>query len=227
MNKRQTLIALSVIACCIACVGDFVVLFVFGSQYPGYSQLYSTMSSLGASSSPVSFIVSAWWIMLGLLFFVFAFGFRLAFSPANKYVNLAFWLIIIYGVGEGLGSGVFKADHSEGLLTVSAIIHDILGGIGVTAIICLPLVMQKIIPRSTNPGFHLLSKFIFVIGLLLLLLFIMRFTTEGETTSWLNMKGLWQRLFVFVYYVYLLIIGVIMVKDHMIAKKGIKKKDTK
>ncbi len=226
MNKRKTLIVLSVIACCVACVGDFVVLFVFGSQYPGYSQFYDTMSSLGATASPVSFIVSAWWIILGLLFFVFAFGFRLAFSPVNKYVNLAFWLIIIYGLGEGLGSGLFKADHQDGLLTSSAIIHDIFGGFGVSAILLLPLVMQKIIPRSVNPGFHLLSKFILVIGFVLLLLFTLRFTNNGESEL-LRLKGLWQRLFVFFYYLYLLIIGAIIVRNHLIAKKGIKKNDTK
>lgn len=220
MNKKNALIVLSVIACFVACVGDFVVLFVFGSQYPGYSQLYSTMSSLGATASPVSFIVSSWWIMLGLLFFLFALGFRLAFSPVNKYVNLAFWLIIIYGAGEGLGSGIFKADHQDGLLVVSAIIHDILGGIGVTALVILPLVMQKIIPRSTIPGFHQLSKFVFVTVLLLLLLFMLRFTDNGKIEL-LSMKGLWQRLFVFVYYVYLLIIGAIMVRNHQIGKKEI------
>ncbi len=222
MNKKNTLIALSVIACYVACVGDFVILFVFGSKYPGYSQLYSTMSSLGATASPVSFVVSAWWIMLGLLFFVFALGFRQAFSPANKYVKLAFWLIIIYGLGEGLGSGLFKADHQDGLMIVSAIIHDILGGIGVTAIVLLPLVMQKIIPRSAIPGFHLLSKLIFVIGLMLLMIFMLRFN-GNEETELLNMKGLWQRLFVSVYYVYLLVIATIMVRDHLLVKKEIKK----
>ncbi len=226
MNKRQTLIVLSVIACYVACVGDFVVLFIFGNQYPGYSQLYNTMSSLGASASPVSLIVSTWWVILGLLFVMFAFGFRQAFSPTNKYVILAFWLIIMYGLGEGLGSGLFKADHQNGKLTTSAIIHDILGGIGVAAILLLPLIMQKIIPRSTNHGFHLLSKLILIIGLVLLLLFTLRFA-DNEAIELVRLKGLWQRLFVFVYYVYLLIIGAIMVRDHLNAKKGIKTNDTK
>lgn len=226
MNKKKTLIALSVIACCIACVGDFVVLFVFGSQYPGYSQLYNTMSALGATASPVSSVVSAWWILLGLLFFMFAVGFRLAFSPADKYVKLAFWLILIYGLGEGLGSGLFKADYQNGLLTLSAILHDILGGIGVTAILLLPLVMQKIIPPSTNPGFHLLSKFVFAIGFILLLLFTLRFANNNETAL-VQLSGLWQRLLVFVYYAYLMIIGAIMVRDYLIAAKRIRRNDTK
>ena len=226
MNKRNLLIVLSVIACCIACVGDFVVLFVFGRQYPGYSQLYSTMSSLGATASPVSFVVSAWWIIMGLLFFVYALGFRLAFSPVNKYVNLAFWLIVIYGAGEGLGSGFFKANHQEGLFILTAFIHDILGGIGVAAIVFLPLVMQKIIPSSAIPGFHLLSKFVFVTGFILLLLFTLRFTNNGESELF-RLKGLWQRLFVLVYYLYLLTIGAIIVRDHLIATKRIKKNNTK
>lgn len=215
MNNRKTLIVISVIACTVACVGDFVVLFVFGNRYPGYSHLYNTMSSLGATASPVSSIVSVWWIILGFLFFLFAFGFRQAFSPANKFIKLAFWLIIIYGLGEGLGSGLFKADTQGGFLTFSAIVHDILGGIGIAAILILPLVMQKIIHRSANPEFHLLSKFVFIVGFILLLLFTLRFANNGEIEL-VKLKGLWQRLFVFLNYIYLLIIGVIMVRDNLI-----------
>ncbi|MBK6478875.1 MAG: hypothetical protein IPF93_11415 [Saprospiraceae bacterium] len=37
-----------------ACIGDWVVLFVLGRYYPGYSQLEHSISSLGASNSPVA-----------------------------------------------------------------------------------------------------------------------------------------------------------------------------
>jgi hypothetical membrane protein len=101
-------------ACFAGCIGDFLSLFILGPEYPGYSQMHDTMSSLGSSTSPVSDIISAWWVILGILMIIFAFGFRAAYPHDNKYVRIVFWLLILYGLGEGLGSGLFKADRVSG-----------------------------------------------------------------------------------------------------------------
>jgi hypothetical membrane protein len=110
MKKSSTFIYFSVIACIIACVGEFVSLFILGEYYPGYSQLKDTMSSLGVSCSPVSSEISIWWIIMGVLFIIFAFGLEKAFFNKGRYAKIAAGLIICYGLGEGIGSGVFKAD---------------------------------------------------------------------------------------------------------------------
>jgi hypothetical membrane protein len=57
-NNR--IVKVSCIVCIIACIGDFAVMFFLGTFYPGYSQLKNTMSSLGASVSPVSDLKSIW-----------------------------------------------------------------------------------------------------------------------------------------------------------------------
>jgi hypothetical protein len=195
----------------IVCAGDFLILFVFGAFYPGYSQLYNTMSSLGATVSPVSDPVSWSWIMLGLLCVFFGYSLRKAFVPADKFVILASWLLIVYGLGEFVGSGVFKADHIGNTITNSAVVHGILGTIGLVALYLMPLAMLKVIPRKENPGFHTLSWTVFGVGIILAILFNFRFfhSTENQLD---RLEGLWQRLLAFDFYIYLVVIILTMLK---------------
>jgi hypothetical protein len=176
------------------------------------------MSSLGSSESPVSDIISAWWIILGILMIIFAFGFRAAYFRSDKNARIAFWLIILYGLGEGVGSGLFKADRIAGSYATSFIVHDILGSIGVLAIVLLPLAVKKIKPFCFSQAFVLFSHFVMIVGLLFLILFSTRFIDFGKNQIALY-KGLWQRLFVLVYYIYLMAIAVRMARDS-IRKKG-------
>ncbi len=218
MNKvKCNIVIWGALAGVVGCAGDFVVLFVFGNYYPGYSQLFNTMSSLGATISPVSNIVSSLWIVLGLIFIYFGFSLRKAFLPETIYVKLASWLIIIYGLGEFIGSGLFKADHIGNTATNSAVVHGILGTIGIIALIFLPLVMKKIIPRTTHPGFHSLSWIVLIAGLVIMVLFNFRFFVK-EDNILNDLEGLWQRLFAVDYYIYLFVIIFIMVKKQLTVK---------
>jgi hypothetical membrane protein len=202
MNNRRILVFAGAAACFTGCIGDFLSLFLLGPEYPGYSQVYDTMSSLGSSKSPVSDIISVWWIILGILMILFALGFRSAFTPGGKYVKVVFWLIILYGLGEGLGSGLFKADRVSGSYATSFIVHDILGGAGVIALLILPLFATRIEPTFSSQGFKRFSHFTLVLGSLFLILFSFRFV-GNENDILVRYKGLWQRLFVLVYYIYL------------------------
>jgi hypothetical protein len=215
MINNKTIIRIASIACFIGCIGDFWITFVLGNYDPGYSQLHNTMSALGISSSPVSGIISTWWILLGILMIIFAYGLGKAFGFDNRYVKLAAILLVLYGLGEGFGSGIFKADHVKNSLTDSAIVHEIMGGIGVAAIVIFPLAMNKVIPRTNNPGFHILSLTAFIVGLFFLTMFLIRILPEEPNKVSLY-KGLWQRLFVLDYYLYMMVIAVIMIKKQQV-----------
>ncbi|MEP6803961.1 MAG: DUF998 domain-containing protein [Flavobacterium sp.] len=195
------------IICIAACISDFVVLFLLGSYYSGYSQLKNTISSLGANVSPVSDLISIWWMFIGIIFIFFGFIFRKAFDKNLKYVRIASVLIMLYGLGEGIGSGLFKADRIAGKMTNSFIIHDIMGGIGIIAALILPLVMLKIMTRKNAPGFYVFSWTIFVIGFITLFLFINNFSYNNIIHFY---RGLWQRLFMLNLYVYFIAISVVM-----------------
>lgn len=203
------MIKLIAIVFIIACISDFIILFLLGSYYPGYSQLKNTMSSLGATISPVSKIISTWWILLGIVFVFFGIIFRKAFNKKLRSVKLASLLIILYGLGEGMGSGIFKANKATEEITKSLTMHDILGGIGVIAALIFPLVMNKIITKKEMAYFYSFSWIVFVIGIITMSLFAIRFYPD-ENNLITMYKGLWQRLFLVNIYTYFITISLII-----------------
>jgi hypothetical membrane protein len=214
MKKSAYFIIFSSIACITACLGEFVFMFIFGAFYPGYDHLKNTMSSLGASKSPVSAEMSAWWVVMGVLIIFFGIGFQKAFSENGRKGRFASWLIILYGLGEGIGSGLFKADRIPDGMTFSGFFHDMVGGIGVTAILIFPLIMQKMISNKENLYFSRLSIIVFVCGIVSILLFLFRFSPD-ENDFLSIYKGLWQRLFMLNTYIYLTTIAILMIKRQM------------
>lgn len=208
MTTKRPIIAAGTAACIIACTGDFVITFIGGGYYPGYSQLHDTMSALGATASPVSGILSLWWILMGFLFVLFAMALYYSFV-SRPYAKVAAVFIVLYGLGEGFGSGLFKADPAAGTIVSSYLFHNILGGIGVVSILAFPLFMKKVIPYSESKLFPGLSNTVFVAGIIFTALFLSRFEAFGIITG---LKGLWQRLFVGVMYIYLLIVDGLVIK---------------
>jgi hypothetical membrane protein len=214
MTNRKIIVLTGAAACFTGCTGDFLSLYILGAKYPGYSHLADPVSFLGSSASPVSHLISVFWIILGVLMILFAIGFRTAYSSDDRYVKIAFWLLILYGLGEGMGSGLFKADQVNNSYTLSFIIHDILGGAGVTAILLLTLILPKIEELSSNRNFVIFSRIILILGILLLILFTQRFIGSKNAVSHeiARYTGLWQRLLILDYYIYLIFIAFKMVK---------------
>ena len=206
--SQLKLVRVAAIICITACIADFAILFLYCSYYPGYSQLKNTISSLGASISPVSKLISVWWTLIGIIFIFFGFVFRKAFDKKLKNVKFASVLIMLYGLGEGIGSGLFKADIIAGKMTGSFIMHNILGGIGVVAALILPLVMLTTMTKKNRCGFYLFSWIVFVIGLITMFLFTIRFSSKDNLIN--LYRGLWQRLFMLNLYLYFITISVIM-----------------
>jgi L-asparagine transporter-like permease len=83
------------------------------------------------------------------------------------------------------------------------------GGIGVIAILILPMVMKKVVPKNTFPFFNRMSNIIFACGILTILLFLFRYSSSKDNILSLY-KGLWQRLFMLNTYIYMATIALIM-----------------
>ncbi len=194
-----------------ACITDLALLYYGGKQIPGYNQLTSSISVLGASGSPVSRLMSVWSVILGIFFVLFGIEFRVVFDSSPKEVRQASFLIILYGLGEGVASGIFKFDHVVGTFNLSALVHNILGGIGVISLLLLPFVMKKIFSVASYPTFHHISNLIWLIGIVAILFFTFRIDYFNNT--FLNTyKGLWQRIFLVNYYVYFCVISILMIQ---------------
>jgi hypothetical protein len=213
MRKSPDYIILSALAGILAILTDVVSMFTFGILRLGYDSMSETVSALGSSNNQMSGQISAIWIMVGVLLILFGVGFRIEFLDKGTFAKGASWLIILYGLGEGIGSGIFKADRFGRELTTSGVIHEILGSLGVIAILILPLIMQKVITKKENPWFQIVSILVFVLGVLFMVFFLFRFSAD-KTNFFSQYKGLWQRLFILITYIYLFSIAVIMIRKH-------------
>jgi len=213
MRKSPDYITLSALAGILAIIIDIVSMFTYGFLRLGYNSMNETVSSLGSSGSLMSTQISAIWIIVGVLLILFGLGFRKAFSEKGRFAIGASWLIILYGFGEGIGSGIFRADRIANSPTILGVIHEILGSMGVIAILFLPLVMQKVITKKENPLLQIVSIIVFVLGAVFMVFFLFRFSTDGNNFFYLY-KGLWQRLFILITSIYLLSIALLMIKKH-------------
>jgi hypothetical protein len=105
---KKVIIASSVLLC-IGCITGITLLYIFGKQIIRYSQITCTISSMGESSIPVSGAVTLWSVILGAIYIFLGFSFIKVFNEDGKYARNASLLIIIYGLGENIASGLIKA----------------------------------------------------------------------------------------------------------------------
>jgi len=204
--RNESGIHLSFASCLLACTGDFIVTFTLGFFYPGYSFVNQTESYLGTGDSPVAFFMNAWGLFFCFLLILFSRGLRKTIFCQGKWQTVAVLLIALYGLGEGAGSGLFPYNHTAGLPTMSAILHDIFGAVAGLSIALVPLVCTQIFSKSEFPALNGLSYAVFIGGLGLILVFLL------SKAGLLPYKGLWQRVFILNYHAYLVILGVCMIK---------------
>lgn len=211
MNNRLAFI--TSLICIVACFSDILVTIILGAHYPGYSQFRDTLSQMGADISPVSRQMSLWWIILGSMFVISGICFRRTFLNANRHVKLVSWLLIIYGVGEGISSGLFPMSYSEEGFDLVSYLHLALSGLGVLAIIVLPLIVQKIFTRESFPKFYRYSYVVVVLGLIFIGFFSLSKSIEDPQNYIVQYKGLWQRVLSLNFYCYLMVLVVLMLMN--------------
>ena len=191
MNHKYkiTFIRITALAGILGCLIDLGGTFVLGNRIDGYNQFKHTMSQMGILSSPVAKEIAFCWIAMGSLLILFALGIRVAYEEKKKLAIITSWLIILYGFGEGLVSGIFPADKAGEVHTWIGIVHNAIGGVGVIAIMIYPLVMIRIIP-----SFKMISIIVFYIGVVGVVLFGIGRLVSAPDNLLAIYKGSWQRL---------------------------------
>jgi len=189
------------------------VTFTLGVLYTRYNFLNQSESYLGNSQSPVSVYMNAWELLFCLLLVIFAMAVKKSRFNKGKWIAAFIWLIIVYGVGEGAGSGLFPYDFVGDELTLSGYLHSFFSGIGIAALIIIPLVSLKIFPKTAFPIMYFYSLIVFITGLLFVLLFLI------SKQMIIPYKGLWQRIFLFQYHLYLIIFAIVVYRTHQIFKE--------
>ena len=192
-----------------ACLGDLFLTYLLGTWYPGFRQSFQPMSDLGHAGSPVAAIASTWWVIMGLMFIVFGYGFHRAFSRHGKLWRRAAWMLALYGIGEGLGSGLISGTPGKTFQTPGSIVHNLLGGVGVVAAVLLPFIIMKTFDARRSPALYWYSWFTTVTGMFFFVLFSIS-TFYHPEGSWISCLGLWQRLFMLMYYLFFICLAALM-----------------
>lgn len=200
-------IILAAISCFIACAGDFIVTFTLGAFYPGYNFIDQSQSSLGTADSPVAFYINTWGVVFCLLLVTFAWGLRKSIFSEGKWQTVVVWSIMLYGVGEGAGSGLFPYDHIKNALTFSGELHSFFAAVGGVAIALIPFACSKIFPKDEYPIMNVYCWFTFFSGLICITLFLL---SKG---GFIPYKGLLQRVFIFDYHLFLTVLALLMLAE--------------
>lgn len=190
-------------ACWLACLGEGLVNWRLQSLYTGYDPYRLSLSYLGRSDSPVLAYVKIWGVCYTILFLLFALGIYQVFKPGGKLLQ---WIVIawvIYALGEGIGSAFFPFDHVNGKLTFTAQVHNVVSGLSDTAFFFLPLLMSRLFPPDSWSKAKRFARYIIGVGFVLMSLFLLSKWIRPHD-GLLAYAGLYQRLFLFVYYGYLL-----------------------
>jgi len=198
---------LSAIACFMAAGGDFVVTFILGAIYPGYDFVHQSESYLGTADSPVANYMNVWGVVFCLLLMVFAYGLRKTIFDSGVWPTVVVGCVLVYGLGEGAGSGLFPYNHVNGVLTLSGKLHSLFGGLAGIAIVFVPFACTKIFTKRSSPRMHAYSWFAFGSGLFLVIIFLI------SERGMIIYKGLWQRLFILDYHLYLSVLALVMLMN--------------
>jgi hypothetical protein len=193
----------------LACLGDLIMTHLLGTWYHGYRPLFQSMSDLGDEGSPVAGLASDLWLVFGVMFVLFGYGFYRAFSQQGKTARTAAWMIAVYGFGEEVGSGLVPGTPGGGFQTANSIGHNIVGGIGVLAIVSLPFLIMKLHEFRKSLFLYCYSWFTTVTGIFFFVLFVVS-QFYHPAGSWIIYHGLWQRLFMLTYYLYLMCLALLM-----------------
>lgn len=212
--SRSAYSKIAAVTCILVCLGDFAVTFIIGFMHKGYNFLTQSQSYLGTDKSSVAKYMNAWGVLFSLLFVACAFSLYQTFHVKNKWHIIAVWLIAIYGLGEGLGSGLFPYNHIGDELTLSGKLHSLFSGIGVFALVVLSFVLLKLFSKKLFPKLYRFYLFTAIIGLLLILAFFL------SRQDIIPLRGLWQRLFLLDYYLMLIVLTLHQVKANRSSGSG-------
>lgn len=216
-NKYSKFIVIAATCCFIACIGDFTITTVIGYFYKDYNFLTQSESYLGTSNSPVAIYMNTLGVIFSLLFVIYAYALRKTIFKEGLWQHVAVWLIVIYGVGEGAGSGLFPYNHIGNELTLSGKLHSFFSAVGDIAMVLLPFVLIKIFPKQMFPKLNLYAWFTGVSSPVLIIIFLL------ARQNIIPLKGLWQRLFLLDYYLLLIAIAIDMLVTHLRSKKQLAK----
>ena len=211
MTGRKTIIWVGLISFWLFFILEITTDIWFGSKFPGYNWKTQSLSYLGQSGSPIEHWVSLWGIFFSVLISLFVIAFYQVYK-SNKWLKFAAFFLLIYGLGEGIGSGCFPIDPPGTITTLNGKLHNIFGGTGDTGIVLLPFLLMLMFPRNENRKLHIYLWTVVGIGIIMASFFLIAKYYHPDNFI-LDYKGVWQRIYTLNYYVMVLVISLKMLRE--------------
>jgi hypothetical membrane protein len=203
------MIRISAVIGILACLGNISMVYLLGTWDPGYSPLLQAMSDLGHKGSPVARIVSMGWVIMGLMFILFGYGFYRTFLRYAQTARTAGWMLALYGMGEGLGSGLIPGSPGKVFQTRGSVFHTLVSAVGVWAAVLLPFIIVKMFNAWKSSALRRYCWFTTFAGVLFLTLFLISNLYHPEG-NWISCLGLWQRVYTLIYYFFFIFLALLM-----------------
>jgi hypothetical membrane protein len=119
-----------------------VSVMVLGAVTPGYSHVYHTISELGEVGAPYAGTASTVFIVCGLMIALFGYGLQQGIPRPDARV-LSGLCVMVYGLFDFVGSGVFPVDAGGAADTVTASYHVTLTVLGELAALATPFMFLQ------------------------------------------------------------------------------------
>lgn len=168
---------------------------LMGYIKPDYSHVYHTISELGETGSVTASITAYVFIVTGVMIIGFGIGLHQILQRSDRRV-WAGVLVIMYGLLDFVGSGVFPVDVGGASGSLVSTIHVYATMVGELAAFCMPIWFLKDTEGISKWKEHRnLTRVVFFISLPLIV--FLAYCIDGHTPSRMDTPiGLAQRLFV-------------------------------
>lgn len=182
-------------------IADLLIPFFVAIPYKGYNHKTTVMSVLGCNNSPLRWFYNIWMVFSGSV--ISLLGYHVFKEYQEVQYSLAvslFILLILYGVGDEVLSGIFPVNENKEDVNLSCKIHGVGSVIGFIALLFAPLVLAIIQFKLGDSLLGIISFLCFMLSFVFFIFFIMGDKPKFKNTIF-ALEGLWQRVICFVTYI--------------------------
>jgi hypothetical protein len=200
--KNKRLIRMFSLAGILASVLNISVIITLDFTVPGYNSLAQYVSEYGIIPGVTSKIVTAWWIISGIILMLFSLGLNNTMEKTGRLSFFGPLFICLYGLLDSIGSAVFPMDAAEE--TFSGTMHILVSFIGITAVIFSPLALVNRMKK--DPMWKGLVCFTWITQVFFWVIYVVCILAfAGIYFS--RHAGLLQRVFIFAADIWIVVLG--------------------
>jgi hypothetical membrane protein len=200
--KNKRLIRMLSLSGILASILNSSLIIALDLTVPDYNSITQYVSEYGTIPGVISKIVSAWWIISGIMLMLFSFALNNAMQKSGRFSFVGPLCICLYGLMDSIGSAIFPMDTAD--VTFSGIIHILVSFIGITAVIFSPLALVNRMKK--DPVWSNLVCFAWVTQICFLLIYIVCVLAFADI-YFSKYAGILQRVFILEADIWMAVLG--------------------